>query len=702
MRLKIITPLVLFLLLSIGWSQSVNRILVLPFDTTAAAESYGLGLAVGVQRALNTLEGIYAPPVGDGALFVNRAFELDLDSVAAATRAFEAESIISGEVRGSGSTLQITIGFAGPRFPGGKQVTINSPASPPDGVMRRTVEAVVSGLGLSVSPEAQARLDSVTRQVPSVESLGPVSWSAARLGTSLGDLAGAFELDSGSSWVQSEYARALALAGQSGRALEVARSATAQNPADIEARVVEGIILLDLENLEEAATAFSAALAINSWHAHALTGIAQVLNDTAMRQQSLERAIQAYPRLLDAHLELARLADSEGRALQQLRRAAANLPESISLHRSFVKRTLASGDAAGVLAYLQQNAQNALAASPALYALAIDLPDSLASEALAFVRQGAAAFPESTLPALAEARLLRRTGQDTQAVTLLRNLHTAHPADSGVTQEFALALAGAGELAEAATAFALIQPDQLRFIEVLLQDGQARAALQILEPLVNTAAADADLLVLYGLALARTGDSDAARTAFDQALALDAGSLAAARGKEQLNELDHVTGGVTIELAGQAASAFQRGLGALDAGDLDTAVLEFGSAWELSSEPLTAFYQGYALQLSGRPHDAITAYERALTGFPDSDIILNNLGYSQLQTGRYDRALPNLRAAISANPENAQAQLNLGLAFYGLQRYGDAAAAWDTAVALNPGLAAAVADLLQDARDRSR
>lgn len=702
MRLRIVLPLLLLLLVSTGWSQGVTRLLVLPFDSSGTVESYGLGLAVGVQRALNTQPGLYAPPVGDGALFVNRAYSLGLDSVAEATQAFQADAIISGEITVDGSMLQITIGFAGPRFPAGEQVTVSAAAAPSDAVMRLTVEAIVRSLGLSVSAEEQARLDSVTRQIPSIASLGPVSWSAARLGASLGDLAGAFQLDNGSAWVLSEYARVLALAGQQDQALEVAAQAIAANSSDIEALVVQGIILLDLERFEEAAEIFTAALNLNPWHAHALTGVARVLGDPDLRRQSLERAVEAYPRLLEAQLELAGLAGSDGRALQQLRRATTNLPESVSLHRALVQRTLAAGDAAGALTYLQQAAARPISASPALYTLAVDLPESLATEALAFVRAGTAAYPESTLPALTEAQLLRRTGQATQAVTLLRNLHTAHPADVDVTVGFALALAAAGELAEASSTFATVSSDQAAFIETLLGDGQAAAALLLLEPLAGSANASADLLVLYGLALSRTGQPDQARAAFDKALALDAGSAGAARGKEQLSELDKVTGGVTVELKGEAGSAFQRGLNSLDAGDLDSAVLEFANARQLSGEPLAAFYHGYALQLSGRVQEAIEAYQQALTGFPESDIILNNLGFSQLQTGRFDRALPNLRAAIQANPANAQAQLNLGLAYYSLQRFGDAAAAWDAALALNPALAPSVQELLQDARDRSR
>ena len=46
--------------------------------------------------------------------------------------------------------------------------------------------------------------------------------------------------------------------------------------------------------------------------------------------------------------------------------------------------------------------------------------------------------------------------------------------------------------------------------------------------------------------------------------------------------------------------------------------------------PLAEFYRGYALQMSGRVRDAIVAYEAAQAGLPDSDVVLNNLGYAQL------------------------------------------------------------------------
>lgn len=701
MRLKLIPPLLLLLFLASAWAQNVTRVLVLPFDTVGAAESYGLGLAVGLQRSLNTIDGVYVPPVGDGALFVSRAHDVGLDSVAEAVAAFTASAVVSGSVSASSDSLAITLAFTGSAFPEPLELTFESPAEPVGTVMRRTVDEVVAGLGLTVTPEQQQALDSVATRAPSLASLEAVGWSAAGLNPSLSQLASAHEVDSSSSWVLTEYARALALDGQAEAALDTARRAVSGNPADIEARVAEGVILLDLGRFEEAAEVFAAVLRVNAAHATALTGVAQLLSDPDMQQQSLERAVQAYPRLVEAQLELARLTSSDGRALQLLQRAAGFLPESIPLHRAVTRRMLAAGDPAAALDYLEGTAAKPLARSAALYTLAVDLPDSVSQAALAFVRTGIAAHPDSVLPALAEARLLRSVNQLGQAEARLQNLLIAHPGDNRITQELVLTLAQQDRLSEARSTFEQAGASLENLSELLLSDGQSAAVIHLVEPLASADDASPDLLVIYGQALAGLGRNDAARAAFDRALALDGSASGAERGRDRLSEQARLTGGVSTEFQGAAAAAFQRGLNALGTQEHDVAVLEFGQAYEASNEPLAAFYHGYALQLSGRLAEAAAAYDLALQGYPQSDVILNNLGYTQLQLGRYDLALPTLRSAQQANSSNSQVQLNLGLTYYGLKRYGDAVIAWEAAVALNPGISSSIEALLQDARNRS-
>ena len=82
-------------------------------------------------------------------------------------------------------------------------------------------------------------------------------------------------------------------------------------------------------------------------------------------------------------------------------------------------------------------------------------------------------------------------------------------------------------------------------------------------------------------------------------------------------------------------------------------------------------------------------------------MLLNNLGYAQLQVGRLDLALETLRRALEADPGNARAHLNLGLTYYGLSRFADAADAFDEALAIDPSLASVAGSVIDDARRRA-
>ena len=696
--------LLICLLGSLALAQAPVRVLVLPFDASEAAENLGLGLAVGLQRGLNTLEGVFVPPVGDGALVSSRASGLVDDLTGTVVRLFNADALISGAISLSDSGYRVTLAFSGPRFPQGEQVSFEVPAVSST-LVRTTTENVISKLGISIDGEVQARLDAVASQAPTVFSMGPIGMAAGRLGANVSELAGLLELDGNSSWVHSEYARALMLSGNAQGALEASDRALQLNPTDIETMVNHAIILTQLGRTEEAVAQYDAALALNSWHAMALAGRAILTSNPAQALAGFEKATTSYPRLADAWLEQVALTGDNARALQLLRRAAGYLPESVQIHRNFVVRTIAAGDAAGALTYLRQIAGDSLAATPTLYSLAINLPESMTEEGIAFAREGAAAFPQSTIPGLTEAHLLRRAGRVTEAETLLRTLNTAHPEDVEVINQLAITIAAAGRVTEAQRLFESIsgasQVVQLNLAQALLEDGQAQAALQVLQPLAADPAADADTLTLYGDALARTGDRQAAETAYRNALNVDPNWQPASTGLTRLGEQAQVTGGQSFSIPAAAAAPFERGLSALNAGDINQAIIEFTAAADSGGGPLADFYKGYVLQVSGRVREAVPAYEAALEELPESDIVLNNLGYSQLTLGRYDLALPLLRRAIAANDGNAQAHMNLGLAFYGLNRFSDAVGSWERAGALQPDLTGTLQELIDEARNRS-
>lgn len=687
---------------ALGQSQAPQRVLVLPFDSSRSFEPYGLGLATGLQRTLNSLDGVYAPAVADGGLYVTRAHEAGLDAIATAAAAFEADLVVSGGVNGLGSQLEITIVFDGPTLPESEQIRLQLPSDPVQAV-EGVALAVLQRLDRDDSA-SRSTVRSLAAQTPELTSLAAVSRASSRLGTNLGEVTAAAGLNPDSSWVLAEQARALALAGRSDQALTTAAQAVAANPDDAEAAVVLGVVADAAGQVQQARESFQSALALNSHHALALTGLAGLTEDRAEARSLLERAVAASPRQVEAVLRLAELETSHQRALQRLRRASSNLPESVALHRAFIQRAVAAGDPAGALSYLRQVTDEILSSSPALYAQATALPEQLTEEALALVREGREKYPESSGLQLSEAELLRGAGRNDEAVAVLEELYARFPESVEVANSLAIALASGGDIERAREVFAAAADDsavaQQNLGRLLLQAGQARAAAAILEPLLEQNQQDAELFTLYGIALGRTGRFDEAHSALGRALEIDPESQSASRARDLLEQQRRIVGDDAIAFEGEAAAAFEKGLYGLETESPSEAASSFARAFELSSHPLAAFYHGYALHRAGRPRDSISPYRIALEAYPESDTVLNNLGYAQLQLGRLDLALDLLRRAVAVNSENPNAHVNLGLIFFGLGRYGEALESWERAVSLEPALQDDLADIRRRAEER--
>ena len=687
-------------LATLGFAQGPLRVLVLPFDATDSFAPYGLGLATGLQRSLNSVDRIYAPPVAEGGLFVTRAFEAGLDAIEVATDAFGANVVISGAVRASGSGIDVTLVFAGPQYAEPEQVRLQLPNDP-----TTAVEAVALTSLAQLerdSDSARTRVSELAQETPELTSLGAVSRASSRLGTSLSELTAAADLNPESSWALSERARALALAGRSEEALELARRAVASAPQDAEAQVILGIVANAAGDADLARQSFERALELNSAHALALVGLAEQTEDAAEARSLLERAVAAAPRQLEAVLSLADLESTPQRALQTLRRASENLPESVALHRAFIERAIEAGDPAGALAYLQQVTSEPLSSSPALYAQASHLPGEMTEEALALVREGREQFPESSGLQLTEAELLREAGRAEEAVAILEELRENFPQSLEVANTLAITLAQLGEVDRAREVFTSVAPNspiaQINLGRLLLQAGQARAAIATLEPLLAQRPEDSELHALYGIALGRTGRIDEGLESLAHALELDPQNEAAQRAVSLLEQQRQIVGDDAISFEGEAATAFQQGLYALETEDPEAAAQSFSRAFELSDHPLAAFYRGYSLHRAGRIREALEPYEAALEAYPESDTVLNNLGYAQLQLGRFDLALDTLGRALEANPENTSAHINLGLTYYGLGRFDEALAAWEQAVEIDPSLE----DDLANIRERAQ
>ncbi len=688
-------------LLNVAAAQ-VTRVAVFPFDVAAATQAYQLGLPSALQRALDQLPDVYAPPVGDVALVANKALDAEADVNQTVGRLFDAGALVTGKVSlagGGGAQATVNVEIAG-----AVQTVQASGASPAE-----LAVAVAEQVARIIAPDADlTRVRAAAAQTPSLPSLGPTGLSSSGLpGAHVTDLAAAAELDPESAWVLAEYAKSTALAGDLDTAADIAARAAAAAPEDAEVQATAGVVLRSAGRDEDAAAAFARALATNPAHAIALAGRASLpdLSD-ADPAADLQAAIAAYPRFVDAHLRLADMENDPVRRLQALRRAERYAPESVLLRGTIVDLLLRNGEVDGALSYLEQAVSDPLSRSASLFAVARAFPATHAAQALELVAQGEDLFPDSAELRVAHADLLVKSGQPDEAAELLGPVYEANPDNREVGGMLAVALARSGDLDGAREVFEAQRgtgPQVDRALaEVYLAAGRAAGALELLAPLAQAAPDDAELQALYGTALVRMGRLDDGRAALQRALEVDEDNALAQRSLSLLEQQSELTGDADVTFTEEAGVAFQQGLYALDVEDYPAARDAFGRSLAAQEDnPLASFYRGYARQLTGDHRGAVADYEAALEAFGDSDIVLNNLGYAYLQLGRYDMALDYLRRAVAANGENAQAHLNLGLVQMSLRNYQQALQELQTAVDLDPGLESTLADLIATARERA-
>jgi tetratricopeptide (TPR) repeat protein len=102
---------------------------------------------------------------------------------------------------------------------------------------------------------------------------------------------------------------------------------------------------------------------------------------------------------------------------------------------------------------------------------------------------------------------------------------------------------------------------------------------------------------------------------------------------------------------------------------------------------------GLGLQASGRHHEAIEDFRRALEYSPNDPTIHNALGMSYLALERAPRAIESFEAAIAAAPDIAVSHHRLGLALAMHGKHAESKAAHERAVEINPNFAEAIANL---------
>ncbi|MDQ3460119.1 MAG: tetratricopeptide repeat protein, partial [Deinococcota bacterium] len=323
----------------------------------------------------------------------------------------------------------------------------------------------------------------------------------------------------------------------------------------------------------------------------------------------------------------------------------------------------------------------------------------------ALLAQGRERYPESGALALAESVLLERQGDLSGAETAVRAGLERQPGNLDAVNRLAILQARQGDLSGAQATLeevAAADPNlQVNLAQIYIQAGQSRAAVELLDELLQNSPEDAQLWTLYGIASGRAGRYSQALDALDRAIALEPDNDDVRRARSVVEQAMSITQGQEVELSGEARAPFEAGLAALEGGDMGRAASEFARARGAEDSGVAAFYHGFALQLSGQPRQAVAAYERAQQDYPDNSVIANNLGYAYLQVGRLDRALEHISRAIQLDEENARAHMNLGLTLFRLGRYADAVSSWERATTLDGGLESELSELLETARSRA-
>lgn len=238
-------------------------------------------------------------------------------------------------------------------------------------------------------------------------------------------------------------------------------------------------------------------------------------------------------------------------------------------------------------------------------------------------------------------------------------------------------------------------------------------------------------LFMHGVTLHQQGLVDAARTAYQQVLAMqprhfDAhhllGVLAyqkgdlveSARSIRAALEIDPGHAGalsnlgltlLNLQRVDEALASFERAVmlqpqfaaGHFNCGDaflagerFDQAVASYERALALDPA-LTRVYskRGYALQMAGRHAQALEDFERALRLDPTDAEVLSNRGVALQELGRLDEAFASCREAIALNPMLPGVHYAMGTALMTSLRLPEAVASFDRAIDLKPGYAQA-------------
>jgi len=196
-----------------------------------------------------------------------------------------------------------------------------------------------------------------------------------------------------------------------------------------------------------------------------------------------------------------------------------------------------------------------------------------------------------------------------------------------------------------------------------------------------------------GLVYAENGDTAAAISEYDQAIALDPSATAAynnrAAAYKSLGQYDQAMADYAKATELNPLSAELRyNLGNLyhELGMHDRAIEQFTEALRLDPRSSAKIFnnRGLSRAAQGDLNGAIADYSKAIETLPTFDLPYVNRGMALSCLAQYDRALADLDKAIEQNPGNARAYFGRGLTRAKMKEYEKALADFDKALIIKP------------------
>lgn len=476
-------------------------------------------------------------------------------------------------------------------------------------------------------------------------------------------------------------------------ALQTAREIFQQvrelSPDDITVRMTLGQILLYLGNTDEAIEAFREAVTVSPGNRRAYGFLVEALRNSG-RNEEVEKVYRDVldfdPTAEEALLGLAELQGARGDHLGAVETLRAAPPELLATEQ--VRQTLAvqlflSGDLRGSLTELDgaiaDHGENASLGR--LRALVLNA-QGRNQEAAQQLWRLLAENPKDPEVALTLARVLVRMERGDEAAQVLGEVVArleAEAVDDSAAETPANGAAPNGAVPGGAAPRASNAAGlRLEWAELLLEQQQWQAALDVLEPLHQAEVPQLRLgaELLSAEALVRLERGDEALELLSRSSSKDPAAVAKRaelllrleRPEEARKLLDGLAGsGDEISLLA-AALVYQR----LEHYD-EVVRLVRGYLEDHEATPRTLFLLASALERQGSFDHAVSEFRRLLKMDPDNPDALNYLGYMWAERGEnLQEALQMISRAVAQEPDSGAFVDSLGWVYFQLGRYQEA------------------------------